>query len=115
MLALLLQTCGSVVIVLNFYLNRAYIAQNLCENKSKPQLNCCGKCQLNKKLQQQENKDQQNNNRREENRSEAFVPAFYSIVIFYPAATAIAWHLPASIGTPVDMPAGYFHPPSCPA
>lgn len=30
--------------------NKTYIAQNLCENRNKPELNCCGKCVLHKKL-----------------------------------------------------------------
>jgi len=30
--------------------NKQYIAANLCENRDKPQLKCCGKCYLNKQL-----------------------------------------------------------------
>lgn len=33
-----------------YQLNKEYIAKNLCENRAKPQLKCCGKCILNKKL-----------------------------------------------------------------
>lgn len=37
-------------IVAWFGLNREYIARNLCENKDKPELKCCGKCYLKKQL-----------------------------------------------------------------
>lgn len=30
--------------------NKSYIAQNLCENRDKPALKCCGKCYLRKQL-----------------------------------------------------------------
>jgi hypothetical protein len=40
-----------LVVVAHFEANRTYIAQNLCENKSKPALNCRGKCYLKKQLE----------------------------------------------------------------
>jgi hypothetical protein len=30
--------------------HKAYIAKNLCENRDKPAMKCCGKCYLQKKL-----------------------------------------------------------------
>jgi hypothetical protein len=33
-----------------FELNRDYIVKNLCENRDKPELRCCGKCYLQKQL-----------------------------------------------------------------
>jgi hypothetical protein len=35
--------------------NRAYIAKNLCENRNKPELKCCGKCYLRKQLAKVDN------------------------------------------------------------
>ncbi len=37
-------------IVAYYEYNRQYIAANLCENRDKPQLKCCGKCYLRKQL-----------------------------------------------------------------
>lgn len=37
-------------IVAYYEYNRIYIAQNLCENRDKPALKCCGKCYLRKQL-----------------------------------------------------------------
>lgn len=45
-----MQTFSRAVIAINFYVNQKEIAQTLCENKDKPQMNCCGKCQLKKRL-----------------------------------------------------------------
>jgi hypothetical protein len=47
------------VIVIDFLANQNYIAKNLCENRDKPQMNCCGKCQLKKRLNQENKKDSQ--------------------------------------------------------
>jgi hypothetical protein len=58
MLALLLQSAGQMVILINFKINQAYIARVLCENKDKPEMKCNGKCHLNKKLKEQETKEQ---------------------------------------------------------
>lgn len=37
-------------IVVWFNCNRDYVAKNLCENRDKPQMKCCGKCYLKKQL-----------------------------------------------------------------
>ena len=39
-----------IVPVVNFVVNYDYIAKELCENKTKPQLHCNGKCYLKKEL-----------------------------------------------------------------
>ncbi len=53
-LLLLTQTFSKMLIMVEYNLNRDYIAQNLCENKNKPMLHCNGKCQLSKKLAEDE-------------------------------------------------------------
>lgn len=40
-----------------FEVNHKYIAEKLCENKSRPWMNCNGKCFLMKKLKQAEEKE----------------------------------------------------------
>jgi hypothetical protein len=59
LISTLVSTFDKGFIVLNFFANQKYIAQNLCENRDKPRLNCCGKCQLRKKLNQEDKKDNQ--------------------------------------------------------
>jgi hypothetical protein len=54
-----LQTFYPAFITAWFYLNRSYIAQNLCVNKSRPELKCFGKCYLCKKLNEAEKSQDQ--------------------------------------------------------
>jgi len=58
-----------------FYLNRNYIAKNLCENRNKPGMKCCGKCYLKKKLANQEKQDQSPNSKESKDKQ---VELFYS-------------------------------------
>lgn len=46
------------MIVAAYYLNKTAFAKN-CENKEKPALQCKGKCQVAKKIQEEEKKDRQ--------------------------------------------------------
>lgn len=64
LLVFLLQTFSRTAIVVDFYANQSYIAKFLCENRDKPKLKCCGKCQLNKRLKQEEKKEEQNPDRK---------------------------------------------------
>jgi len=50
LLLVLLKVLAVPVICLHYQLNKAYIAANLCENKSKPVMHCNGKCHLRKQL-----------------------------------------------------------------
>ncbi|GGF45557.1 hypothetical protein GCM10011339_37550 [Echinicola rosea] len=48
------------VIQMDYVLNKEYIAENLCINRDKPEMNCDGKCFLAEKLQEaQDQKEQQ--------------------------------------------------------
>ncbi|MBL7745083.1 MAG: hypothetical protein JNN00_16535 [Chitinophagaceae bacterium] len=42
-----------------FYINRGYVAKELCVNRSRPELKCNGKCFLAKKLKEAENRQQE--------------------------------------------------------
>jgi hypothetical protein len=57
--SIFVQTFSTFIIQADFYLNRSYIAKNLCVNKDKPVMHCNGKCYLSKKLKEQEKQDQQ--------------------------------------------------------
>src|SRR5688572_249144 len=46
----LLKAMALPLIVLQYNLNKEYIANNLCENRAKPQLQCQGTCHLSKQL-----------------------------------------------------------------
>lgn len=105
------QTFGQAIIVSNFYLNQNYIAKKLCENKDKPLMKCCGKCQLSKRLNKQEKQDQQNperkNNKNEIFSSTSYFPDFISVTfsspILFKSHLSFAGQLFSSC---------IFHPPS---
>jgi hypothetical protein len=51
------QNIGKLLVLINFAVNREYIAKNLCVNREKSD-NCCkGKCELKKDLEEQEKKE----------------------------------------------------------
>ena len=81
LVSFLIQTFSSNLLVVNFYANQKYIAANLCLNKNRPEMKCCGKCQLTKKLKQEENKDRQNPERKLENKEEVISSrSFFSTI-----------------------------------
>lgn len=51
-LSLLVQSLGQTVILVNFKINQAYIAANLCESKNIADSTCEGICQLKKQIEQ---------------------------------------------------------------
>lgn len=50
MLCCCYQMVVKVGIVAWYNINKEYVAAELCENRDKPELNCCGKCYLNKQI-----------------------------------------------------------------
>lgn len=109
--AFAMQTFSKAVIVVDFYANQDFIAKNLCENKAKPQLNCCGKCQLKKKLNQEEKSDQQNPERKGENKNEVLSSKFYTpqVSAFYASVTTTYSIL--QIPSITDRASNIFRPP----
>ena len=51
---LLTQTFSKWLLVMDYAVNKEYIAKNLCENRFRPTLRCQGKCQLMKKMAAEE-------------------------------------------------------------
>ena len=53
-----LQTFSKWCLILEFQINRDYIAKNLCVNRAKPLSCCAGKCYLKKKIATDESQQQ---------------------------------------------------------
>lgn len=108
----LCQLSGRYFIMFEFYLNQAYIAKNLCINRSNPQMHCNGHCQMKKKLREEDKQNQENPEHRAENKSEPFVPCI-DIAAIQPACVTVvnSFHTPQTIGSPVDLSYTIFHPP----
>lgn len=62
LIGLLVQTLSKVVIFSGYLLNKDYITQKYCINKSKPKMHCNGKCHLYKQLK--ENDKQENSGKK---------------------------------------------------
>jgi len=94
-----------------FELNRSYIAEKLCINKNKPELNCHGKCFLMKKLAETEKKQESERTAQQKN-------LFQEIATLANSRFKFNTQLLAEINTPFisnyqlirEFP--IFHPPS---
>lgn len=112
MIVLLLQTFSRAAVVVNFYVNQDYIAKNLCENKNRPKLNCCGKCQLNKKLNTEDKKEKELPDQK------GPAPLVLSSKTFYATVPVTATSLSGntfhhfSENTEAGQSTSFFHPPN---
>jgi hypothetical protein len=62
-LLLLTQTFSKWAMIFQYEINKNYIARVLCENKSRPQLHCNGKCKLMEKMRADEEANTPVNNK----------------------------------------------------
>jgi len=71
-----LQTFSKWCLILEYQVNRDYIAKNLCVNRSRPSCCCHGKCYLNKKMATDESSQQApgKGGQKEESPLQAFTP-----------------------------------------
>lgn len=58
LIVLLVQTSGKLAVLGHYLLNKKYITEQLCINRSKPKLHCNGKCHLAKELDKEEKRQQ---------------------------------------------------------
>jgi hypothetical protein len=68
--AFTMQTFSKAVVVAWFYVNQKQIAATLCENRDKPKMNCCGKCQLKKEIAKEDKQQDKAPFAKFENKSE---------------------------------------------
>ena len=107
----LAQSCDRFLIMAGFYANQAFIAKNLCENRDRPNMRCCGKCILRKKLAQQEKGDNQNPEKKSETNVEILSSrSFFPELTILRHPTIIAYPEFLS-GSTVDRAYDFFHPP----
>jgi hypothetical protein len=112
LLAFLAQTFSKAIIVMDFYANQKYIAQNLCVNRNNPKMHCCGKCQLCKRLNQEDNKDKQNPERKNENKDEVLSSkSFFATCNFTRFLSANLEYTSYQNGKITSRSFAVFHPP----
>ena len=113
-LLLLTQVFSKWLMVIDYAVNKDYIAKNLCENRSRPTLHCNGKCQLMKKMALEE--DQSNKT----NSGSSVAKAPFTDVLFNAAFTLTQLTTSASdfsyndfylVAIPSSFHSSIFHPP----
>jgi hypothetical protein len=113
LLAFATQTFSQGITLLNFYMNRSYIAANQCENRFRPMLHCNGQCVLAKKLKQQEKSERQNPEKKLQGKEEVVSSrSFFTSSIVSPASFFTNPSFLADAAT-VDQPSSVFRPPCC--
>jgi len=109
--SIFIQTFSTFIIQADFFLNRSYIAKNLCVNRNKPIMHCNGKCYLTKKLKDQERQDQSPVSKTERFDVQPFFPpqpfSFRTAVVIARPAYFIKNENAVS-----SFPHFIFHPPS---
>ena len=113
LVAIGLQSFSKAIYIADYYVNNATYLKN-CENKAKPKLQCNGKCQVKKKMQEEEKKDQENPDRKLENKSEIIISSksFFTTQIVQPNLDIDnhnKWFL--DMGIVIDRSSSIFHHP----
>ena len=111
-MSLLLQTNSKLVFIADYYLNKDYIAKNLCENRNKPEMNCCGKCCLKKKLVNDE-KDQSPSSGSQRGKEEVtlYYSPFSIEVVTYATTTIITEYSSYTAPLVSSSPGALLRPP----
>jgi hypothetical protein len=113
LLAFLASTFSKAVIVVDFYANQEYIARNLCENRDKPMLHCCGRCLLRRRLAQQDNQDKNSPERKVDNKQEVLYHEDLAILAKAPIRCCIVHdYFMGTDANPIDRSLDIFHPPA---
>jgi len=113
LLAFMAMSFSQAVVVVNFYANQDVIAKTLCENRDKPMMHCCGRCQLRKRLANQQNQDKDNPGRKADNKNSTLFFQLAGSLLALPSIDLISSsYASLTAPMPVDRALPFFHPPS---
>ncbi len=114
LIAVLLQTFSAAIIVSDYLANKKFISERLCENRSRPQLHCNGKCYLKKKIARESG--EQNGERRNRAAEDVVVLFFekHEFEIYYDSDVAPASSIfrNRDVLLTIDVARSVFRPPS---
>jgi hypothetical protein len=111
LMAFAVSTFNRYVIVLDYYTNTAAFADN-CENKDLPEMDCHGKCQMMKKLNEEEKKEQQNPEQKADTKNELIARHYFAKCLFYRSSVPSFYYLHFDSSLSKGVYAGIFHPPA---
>lgn len=113
MMLLLVQTFSNWMWVLEYNLNKTFIAQNLCLNKAKPQLKCSGKCQLMKQLAATQEEEKSSSTTTKIQIADVLMNSNWTSYSLPPSVATIKMQYPTLVINYHPSPASsFFHPPS---
>ncbi len=113
---MLLKTMGMQIAVLDYQINRDFIAENLCENRFSPEKQCAGKCYLKKQLSSSsESTGSQEGRTASKTFSVDYFEALESVDFSRPAPVIVHHAVPDDQGSGYLFAADIFHPPLRPA
>ena len=112
-LLLMTQAFSNWFVVMAFSLNREFIADNLCENRSRPQLNCKGNCVLMKKMKQDAEQEKKAPAALKIEFNSNFI-SLGTIEISAPPVfdSSITYFIAVHSDQPIDRSLAIFHPPA---
>ena len=105
------QSFSQGVVLLNFYINRAYIAANKCENRYRPMLHCNGNCILAKRMKQQEQNEKKNPELKMQAKYEVVSSRSFFTAQLLPALFLVVKYYSLKIASLTDRAYDIFHPP----
>jgi hypothetical protein len=113
-LLLLTQVFSKWLMVIDYAVNKDYIAKNLCENRNKPTLHCNGKCQLMKKMaveDDQSNKTTSGSSVAKTPFTEVLFNAAFSLISLATSASDCLYNDFYLVAIPSSFHSSIFHPP----
>lgn len=111
LLAFIGQTFQQGFYYVDYLVDKAEYVKN-CVNKARPKMQCNGKCQLMKKIQQQEREQQKAPEMKLAGKIEVFPAKYDGVAILSPVFTFTHSYILMNEGYPVDQVSFVFHPPS---
>jgi hypothetical protein len=106
-------TFSKWMVVVEYNLNKDFIAKNLCVNKAKPKLHCKGKCQMMKKLAEEEKQNSTENNSTKIKMQElVFSNEIHKPVVPIPVRAKRSYNEDSPVSEYNSPLTSIFHPPS---
>jgi len=106
----LLQSFTRTFIIVNYQVNKEYVANVLCENKAKKELHCEGKCHLKKELDKEEKSESTpSGSSKEKFEITLFIPVHEQKIVIEETVIKPVFGYTASLTEKFAVPV--FHPP----
>ena len=107
----LLQPLSKMFLVMEYQVNKNYIARVFCENKSKPLLHCEGKCHLAKELKQADQAEKKLPQTLKDKMEVLYFVQFAPVFSFYNSLYNPEFNPDYFSSFPKKPDFGIFHPP----